>query len=101
MTLDEYKAKIEELKDEYREKKRKIASEYVKTINEARKGDIVCSKYQQVRVERTIWYFSEGIPVIEYHGALFRKNLKQKKTGEYGSIKQRDVIKIIKHDAVF
>lgn len=99
MTLEEYRDKLNELKQRFDEEKKKLDKQYALANNEIEVGDIVIDHCRILRVERIAVVLCENIPGCYYYGVELRKSdMQPKKKQDDACIWQRNIKKIIKRE---
>lgn len=87
MTIQEYKEKQKELKDEFYKKEQALDIEFAKANNLHKVGDIVTDHIGSIEVERISYGYSiDYIPCVIYIGTELKKDGTKKKNGSVRSV---------------
>lgn len=73
MTLEEYKAKLDKLEDEFRQTKMQLAKEFALSNNPYKKGDKITDNIGSIIIEKIMFSLYPS-PMCVYEGIIINKN---------------------------
>ena len=92
MTLQEYKDKLQEIKNETTKKEQTLAIEYAKANNPHKIGDIVTDHVGSVIVEKMNYTMTfNNIPCVVYVGSELNKDGTKKKKNSVRNVYQNNL----------
>jgi hypothetical protein len=93
MTKQQYDEQMEQLKNEFNEKKKNVMRYYVAANNPYKIGDIVTDHIGTIKIEKiTVGQAFSKYPCAVYFGIELKKNLEPKKSGNKRSVWQTNII---------
>lgn len=95
MTIQEYKEKLQEIKNEAIKKEQILAVEYAKANNPYKVGDIVTDHVGSIQVERITYTMDiNNIPCAVFIGYELNKNGSKKKIDSLRNVYQTNIRKV-------